>query len=118
MNDEELIVRFNEAFNRHDVGAMMALMSADCVFENTFPPPAGERFAGQVAVRAFWQEFFRQSPHARIEVEELFACGERAAQRWEYSWVDYEGKAGSVRGVDVFHVRDGKITAKLSYVKG
>ena len=42
----ETIQRFNEAFNRHDVDAVMALMTPDCVFENTFPAPDGERFEG------------------------------------------------------------------------
>ena len=31
----EVINRFNDAFNRHDVQAMMALMTEDCVFDNT-----------------------------------------------------------------------------------
>ena len=33
----ETIQRFNEAFNRHDVDAVMALMTPDCVFENSVP---------------------------------------------------------------------------------
>jgi hypothetical protein len=32
-----LIIRFNDALNARDVDAMMALMTADCVFENTTP---------------------------------------------------------------------------------
>lgn len=32
------VLAFHEAFNRHDVGGMMALMSNDCLFENTTPP--------------------------------------------------------------------------------
>lgn len=54
----EVINQFNEAFNRHDVQAMMALMTEDCIFENTYPAPGGERFSGQEAVRHFWEEFF------------------------------------------------------------
>lgn len=42
----ETIDRFNEAFNRHDVDAIMALMTDDVVFENTSPRPDGERFEG------------------------------------------------------------------------
>jgi ketosteroid isomerase-like protein len=81
-----LVLDFNAAFNRHDVAGMMALMSDDCVFENTAPAPDG--------------------------------LGERCIMRWKYSWVDPEGKAGHVRGVDIFRVRDGSIREKLSYVKG
>jgi ketosteroid isomerase-like protein len=44
---------FNEAFNRHDVDALMALMTDDCVFESTRPAPDGERFEGQSRVRGF-----------------------------------------------------------------
>ena len=33
----------------------MALMTADCVFENTLAAPDGERFEGATAVRGFWK---------------------------------------------------------------
>ena len=39
----EAIGRFNDAFNRHDVDGIMSAMTHDCVFENTWPPPDGER---------------------------------------------------------------------------
>ena len=108
---------FNEAFNRHDVDAIMSWMTEDCVFENTRPAPDGTRIAGQTAVRAFWEEFFRRSPQARFETEELITAGDRCIVRWIYTWVR-DGTPGRVRGVDVFRVRDGKIAEKLSYVKG
>jgi hypothetical protein len=38
--------------------------------------------------------------------------------RWRYSWVDAAGEEGHVRGVDIFQVKNGLITEKLSYVKG
>ena len=47
------IERFNDAFNQHDVDAVMSLMTDDVVFENTAPPTDGERHVGQAAVRAF-----------------------------------------------------------------
>ena len=114
----ELLSAFNDAFNRHDVDDMMALMSNDCVFENTYPPPDGERLEGQEEVKAFWTHFFSQSPHASIEIEEMIITGARAVQRWRYRWMDAQGTAGYVRGVDVFRFRGEKIVEKLSYVKG
>lgn len=113
----EVVTRFNDAFGRHDVDAVMALMTEDCVFENTRPAPDGTRIEGQSAVRAFWEQFFRNSPQARFETEDVFASGDRCVVRWIYRWVKPSG-AGHVRGVDVFRVRDGKIAEKLSYVKG
>jgi uncharacterized protein (TIGR02246 family) len=113
----QVVDRFNEAFNRHDVDAVMALMTEDCVFENTRPRPDGERYQGQAAVRGFWEQFFARSPDARFDAEEVFAVGDRCVVRWVYTWVR-DGEQGHVRGVDLFRVRDGRVAEKLSYVKG
>jgi ketosteroid isomerase-like protein len=111
------VERFNAAFNRHDVPALMALMTEDCVFDSTRPPPDGERLVGRAAVRGFWEAFFQRSPEARFETEELVAWGDRCVVRWVYHWVR-DGRPGHVRGIDLFRVRDGRIAEKLSYVKG
>ena len=113
-----LVLEFNEAFNRHDVSGMMQLMSDDCIFENTAPAPDGTVYSGKEAVTHFWQDFFRESPHAHIEIEEVFGFGNRCVMHWKYSWVDATEIKGHVRGVDIFEVKDGYIRKKLSYVKG
>ena len=112
-----VIERFNEATNRHDVDGMMALMSDDVVFESTSAPD-GERVEGQQAVRACWEELFRVSPNARFEAEEIIASDDRCTVRWRYLFDADHPEAGHVRGVDVFRVSNGRIVAKLSYVKG
>lgn len=113
-----LVLEFNEAFNRHDVAGMMQRMSDDCVFENTDPAPDGTVYSGKEAVTQFWQNFFLESPHAHIEIEEIFGLGNRCIMRWKYHWVDTAGSKGHVRGVDIFQVKDGFISEKFSYVKG
>lgn len=113
-----VVIAFNEAFNRHDVAGMMQLMSADCVFENTAPAPDGTVYAGKEAVTQFWEAFFRASPQAHIEIEEIFGLGARCVMRWRYNWDDRAGDIGHVRGVDIFRVKDGVISEKFSYVKG
>ena len=113
-----VVLAFNEAFNRHDVAGMMQRMSDDCIFENTAPAPDGAVYAGKEAVTQFWENFFRVSPHAHIQIEEIFGLGNRCIMRWRYDWVDEAGTKGHVRGVDVFQVKDGFISEKLSYVKG
>lgn len=113
-----VIDRFNDAFNRHDVDAVMTLMTDDVVFENTFPAPDGQRYVGQTAVRAFWSHFFADNPSAHFEAEDSFATEDRCAVRWRYTWSDKHGHQGHIRGVDIFKVRDGKVAEKLAYVKG
>ena len=111
------IERFNEAFGRGDVDAVMRAMTDDCVFENTGPSPDGARYFGQQAVRAFWAQWFERNPGARFEAEEIVALGDRCVVRWIYHKV----KAGTpwhLRGVDVFRVSHGLVAEKLSYVKG
>jgi ketosteroid isomerase-like protein len=113
-----VINEFNDAFNRHDVDAVMALMTDDCLFENTGPAPDGGVFIGQAAVRAVWNYLFSSSPQAIFEAEEIFAVDDRCTVRWRYTWSPAESPPGHVRGVDVFRVRDGKVAEKLAYVKG
>lgn len=113
-----IVLAFNEAFNQHDVTGMMQFMSDDCVFENTHPAPDGTVYSGKEAVTRFWQDFFRESPHAHIDIEEIFGLGNRCVMRWRYSWVDAAGIQGHVRGVDIFQIREGLISEKFSYVKG
>ena len=112
------IERFNLVFNNHDVDGIMEAMTDDCVFESTGPQPDGVRVEGQAAVREVWEGFFRSSPNAHFECEDMFAAGDRCTVRWLYRWVDGDGKPGHIRGVDVFRVRDGKVAEKLAYVKG
>lgn len=114
----EVIEKFNKALNGHDVPAVMALMTDDCIFDNTYPAPDGERFEGQETVRRFWEEFFHSSPDALFTSEETITLGDRCVIRWRYDWTGNDGNRGHVRGVDVLRVRDGKVAEKLAYVKG
>lgn len=117
----DVVNRFNDAFNRHDLDAVMALAAEDCVFESTAPPD-GDRLEGAAAVRAAWGALFEASPDASFVTEELFATDERVVVRWRYDWAGggggWAGGGGHVRGVDLFRVVDGLVVEKLAYVKG
>jgi ketosteroid isomerase-like protein len=113
-----VVERFNAAFNRHDVDAVMRLMTPDCVFDTTAPAPDGRRFEGHEAVRGAWEALFASSPHATFETEEMFACGDRCVVRWRYTWDLVNPDLNHVRGVDIMRMRDGRVAEKFSYVKG
>lgn len=112
MNALDAVARFQKAFDSHDVDAIMAAMTTDCVFEDTAPPD-GHRHEGADAVRAAWTGLFTASPDGVFSTEETIVAGDRVVVRWRYGWAD-----GHVRGVDVFTVRDGLVAEKLAYVKG
>lgn len=111
------VERFNQAFGSGDVDATLELMTDDCIFENTFPAPDGERHVGHAAMRQFLETFFDGTDMPRFSTEEIFAAGDRVVTRWRFDWGEGES-AGHVRGVDVNRVRDGKVAEKLAYVKG
>jgi predicted SnoaL-like aldol condensation-catalyzing enzyme len=107
------VLEYNEAFNQHDVINMTRLLGDTCIFENTAPAPDGTVYKGKDTVTQYLQGFFQRSPHAHMEIEEIFGMGNRCILRWKYTWGD-----GHVRGVDIFKVEEGLITEKFSYVKG
>jgi ketosteroid isomerase-like protein len=108
---------FNETFNRQDADALAALLTEDTVFEDTSPAPDGRRIEGKAAVVEFWRGWFARNPDARFEAEEILVCGKRAVVRWVYRKTR-NGQPWHLRGVDIFTLRDGRIAAKLAYVKG
>lgn len=108
----EVVERFGSAWADHDLQKALSMTTDDCVFEATGPAPDGTRCEGREEIRRAWQPVFDDTA-SRFDVEETIAAGDRVVQRWCYSWAD-----GHVRGVDVFHVRGGRVAEKLSYVKG
>lgn len=111
------IDRFNAAFNRHDADGLAAFLTEDTVFEDTSPAPDGRRIDGKAAVVEYWRGWFVHNPDAWFEAEEVIVSGSRATVLWVYRKMR-NGQPWHLRGVDVFAVRDGKVAAKLAYVKG
>jgi ketosteroid isomerase-like protein len=112
-----IVDRFNEAFNRHDADALSHLLTDDTVFENTSPPPDGLRIEGKAAVVQFWRDWFSRNSDSTFEAEDMIVCGDRAVVCWVYRKLR-NGQPWHLRGVDVFTIREGKVSAKLAYVKG
>lgn len=111
------IDHFNEAFNRHDADALAGCLTEDTVFEDTSPAPDGRRIDGKTAVVEFWRAWFARNADAHFDAEEIIVSGNRAVVPWVYRKMR-NGQPWHLRGVDIFTVRDGKVAAKLAYVKG
>jgi ketosteroid isomerase-like protein len=112
------VLKFQEAYNRHDVPAMMELVADECVMESNGPPPDGATLAGREIIYRSWQNYFAGTRNAQRQIEDAFSLGTRCVLRWRGEWIDQEGMPRALRGVDLFQVKDGRITEILSYVKG
>jgi uncharacterized protein (TIGR03086 family) len=117
-SEHAALARLSAAFGRGDVDAIMAVMTDDCVFEATGPAPDGVRHEGAEAVRAQWDQLFGGTREPVFSEEESFVAGDRGVLRWRFEWTEDDGSPGHVRGVDVLRFRDGRVSEKLSYVKG
>lgn len=113
----DAVTRFTDALNRHDAAVVAALLTDDTVFENTGPAPDGTRVEGRDAVAAHWARWMTANPDAHIGAEEIVVAGDRCTVTWTYRKVR-DGQPWHLRGIDLFTVRDGRIAAKCSYVKG
>lgn len=115
MSDDPMRVveRFNEAWGAHDLEATLDLMTDDAVFESTGPAPDGVVHQGREAIRLAWQAIFDDAD-SRFEQESAAPAGDDGVvTQWTYRW-----STGHIRGIDLFRTRDGKVSHKLSYVKG
>lgn len=61
----ELLIRHTEAWNRHDLNALMSLFAEDCMFEASGGDEVcGKRYRGQSDVRSAFAEVLETMPDA------------------------------------------------------
>jgi steroid delta-isomerase-like uncharacterized protein len=114
----DLLDAFADAFNRHDVGAIMAMMTDDVVFEASAGPEVkGAVHRGRDAVARAFGEVFEAFPDARWSNPTHFIAGDRGVSEWVFSGTRRDGTRIEVQGCDVFTFRDGRISVKNSYRK-
>jgi steroid delta-isomerase-like uncharacterized protein len=75
---EEAIERYNDAWNAHDLDAIMAMHAPDMVFENH---TAGERAEGE-AVREHVGRIFESWPDIRFEGRRTYCREGLVVQEW------------------------------------
>ena len=113
-----LLQAFADAWNRHDVDALMSFMTNDCVFESSAGADiCGSRYVGREAVRAGFVEVWEVFPDAHWANAHHFVHGDRAVSEWTFTGTRADGTRVEVHGCDLFTLRDGKIALKDSYRK-
>lgn len=114
----DLLQAFAEAWNRHDVDALMSFMSDDCAFEASAGPDiCGSRHVGREAVRAAFAEVWTTFPDAHWGDARHFVHGDRGVSEWVFTGTRADGTRVEVQGCDLFTFREGKISLKNSYRK-
>ena len=114
----EILQAFADAWNRHDVDALMSFMTEDCVFEaSAGPDVCGTRYAGREAVRAGFAEVWATFPDAHWSHARHFVRGDRGVSEWTFTGTRADGTCVEINGCDLFTFRDGKIALKNSYRK-
>ncbi|AQV98500.1 nuclear transport factor 2 family protein [Cupriavidus necator] len=114
----ELLQAFNDAWNRHDIEALMGFMTDDCAFHGVAGPDLlGRSFIGRDAVREGFQLAWQTFPDAQWVDGDHFVVGERGVSESTFRGTRADGARIEARMVDVFTFRDGKIAVKNAYRK-
>jgi steroid delta-isomerase-like uncharacterized protein len=120
---ETLIDRYNQAWNAHDLDAIMAMHAPDMVFENH---TAGERAEGG-AVREHVAAIFEGWPDLSFETRRLYVRDDLIVQEWTATGThsrtmrrgdlvaEPSGELVRWDGMDIIPVRDGLIVRKDVY---
>jgi ketosteroid isomerase-like protein len=107
-----------DAFNAHDLDAIMEFFTEDCVFDAPRgPAPGGRRFVGKQEVREGFQARIDGIPDVVWDGARHFADGDRGASEWTIRGTQADGEPIEVRGCDLFEFRDGKVSRKDSFWK-
>ena len=115
---EQLLEAFADAWNRHDIEALMSMMTDDGIFQaSAGSDVTGARHEGRVAVRAAYEAVFAQYPDARWADARHFVAGHRGVSEWTFTGTLQDGSRVEVDGCDLFTFRNGKIAVKNSFRK-
>lgn len=114
----QTLIDFGQAWNRHDIDALMSFMADDCEFHAVAGPELlGRSFVGRDAVREGFQLAWQTFPDAAWLDGEHFVSGNRGVSETTFKGTKVDGSRIEARMVDVFTFREGKIAVKNAYRK-
>ncbi len=107
-----------DAFNRHDVDAVMTHFADDCVFYTVAGDEVyGGKVEGAAAIAKAFSGVWAAMPDAHWDHHSHFVAGDRAVSEWTFSGTDRDGRRVEAQGADLFTLRDGKIIVKQALRK-
>ena len=117
---EETLKEIADAFNRHDLDAIMEYFSEDCSFDfPRGPEPWGQRFTGKAKVREGLASRFKGIPdvHYGEDRHWISSDGNKGVSEWMLTGTTTAGVRVKVNGCDLWEFHNGKVTRKNSYWK-
>ena len=114
----ETLKAITDAFNAHDLNAIMEFFADDCSFDMPRGrEPWGQRFTGKTAVRDGLAARFQGLPDVHYGDDRHWVSGDRGVSEWLLSGTTPDGRRVRIRGCDLWEFRDGKVVRKDSYWK-
>ncbi len=115
---EATLAAFSDAWNRHDIDALMSFMHPDCVFQTAAGSDAcGTRVSGPEAVRKAFAGAWEAVPDAQWTRGQHFVHGDFGVSQWTFTGTAADGSRIESDGVDLFTFKDGKIVLKNVFRK-
>jgi ketosteroid isomerase-like protein len=114
----QALADFAQAWNDHDLEALMSFMHEDCLFHAVAGPDLlGRTFKGTAEVREGFKAAWQNFPDAAWLDGDHFVTGERGVSESTFAGTKADGSRIEARMVDVFTFKDGKILVKNAYRK-
>ena len=121
---EKVIAAYGEAWNRHDIEAILAMHTEDSVFENH---TSGGKGVGKAAIREILKGVFATFPDIRFDARRTYVSDGLVTQEWTATGTlavpmtrgaktVQPGKKASWNGVDVIPFRGTLVARKDVYV--
>ena len=111
-----LLEAFGSAWQRGDVPALMSMMTDDCVYAASVGPEPGTTYRGRDEVTRGFTEIMEYESGGESRTGRIWFADDYAFMEWAYD-ERVEGKAIAIKGIDVFHFKDGKLRQKDAYRK-
>jgi ketosteroid isomerase-like protein len=114
----QTLAAFADAWNRHDLNALMAFMHKDCLFHAVAGPDLlGRTFTGHTEVSDGFKAAWTSFPDAAWLDGDHFVAGDRGVSESTFKGTNADGSRIEARMVDVFTFKDGKILVKNAFRK-
>jgi len=116
---KEMMKKNSAAWDNLNLEGVLEIYHNDVYFENW----TGGHAEGKEALKKAWTPWFNSGNKFIFHRDDIFIDEEeqKFTVTWELEWTStekgYEGKPEKRRGLDVYHLKDGKVYKKFTYSK-